>query len=179
MSTSSSVGWRSGAALTALLAPALLAAQTAAPRVPLYWLYNVAETDSAYTVSDERRNRLVRERGYSDMGPIGYVDSAPQPHSRPLRCFHIGPPKTDTSCTTSALEQKIARGLGYEEIGVEGYVPTERAADTVVLYRVSRAYGEGNRDREHRFVVDPDELRRLRKLNWTYDGSKGFVYRVP
>jgi hypothetical protein len=162
-----------------LLAPALLAAQTAAPRVPLYWLYNAAKTDSAYTVSEERRNRLVREGGYSDMGPIGYVDSAPQPHSRPFRCFYIGPPKTDTLCTTSALEQKIIRGLGYDEMDIEGYVPTERAADTIVLFRVSRSYGEGNREREHRFVVDPDELRRLRKLSWAYDGSKGFVYRVP
>jgi hypothetical protein len=113
------------------------------------------------------------------MGPIGYVDSAPQPHSRPLRCFYIGPPKTDTTCTVSALEQKIIRALGYDETGIEGYVPTERSVDSVVLYRMSRAYGEGNRDREHRFVVDPDELRRLRKLNWTYDGSKGFVYRFP
>jgi hypothetical protein len=180
MSTSSSAAWRSAAALAGLLVPPLLAAEPATPpRVPLYWLYNVAETDSAYTVSEERRNRLVRERGYSDMGPIGYVDRGPQPHSRPLRCFYIGPPKTDTSCTTSTLEQKIVRGLGYAEIGVEGYVPTERVAGTIVLYRVSRAYGEGNRDREHRFVVDPDELQRLRNLNWTYDGSKGFVYRVP
>ena len=179
MSTSSGVGWRQSAALTALLVSAPLAAQTAAPRVPLHWLYDAAETDSAYTVSEDRRNRLVRERGYSDMGPIGYVDSAPEPQSRPLRCFHIGPPKTDTTCSVSALEQKIIRALGYDETGIEGYLPTERAADTVVLYRVSRAYGEGNRDREHRFVVDPDELRRLRKLGWTYDGSKGFVYRVP
>jgi hypothetical protein len=180
MSTSDGARWRSTAALAGLLVPALLAAETAPPpRVPLYWLYNVAETDSAYTVSEERRDRLVRERGYSDMGAIGYVDSLPQPHSRALRCFHIGPPKTDTTCTTSALEQKIARGLGYAEIGIEGYVPAKRVADTLVLYRMSRAYGEGDRDREHRFVVDPDELRRLRKLYWTYDGSKGFVYRVP
>jgi len=169
----------SAAALAGVLAPALLAAEMAAPRVPLYWLYNVAETDSAYTVSEDRRDRLVRERGYSDMGPIGYIDTAAQPNARPLRCFYIGPPKTDTSCTTSAVEQKILRGLAYEEIGVEGYVPIERLAGTIVLYRVSRGYGEGNRDREHRFVVDPDELKRLRKLGWTYDGSKGFVYRVP
>jgi hypothetical protein len=154
-------------------------ASTVAARVPLYWLYNAAETDSTYTVSPERRDRLVRERGYADMGPIGYVDAVAQPRSRPLICFAIGAPKTDTSCTTSELEQKIARALGYDETGVEGYIPSERVAGTLVLYRVSRAYGEGNRDREHRFVVDPDELERLRKLGWTYDGSKGFVYRVP
>ena len=137
------------------------------------------ETDSTYTVSPERREWLVRERGYADMGPIGYVDARPQPRSRPLMCFYIGAPKTDTSCTISALEQRLARALGYEEIGVEGFVPSERVAGSIVLYRVSRAYGEGNKDREHRFVVDPDELERLRKLGWTYDGSKGFVYRVP
>jgi hypothetical protein len=158
----------------------MVAAEAATPaRVPLYWLLNAAETDSTYTVSVERRDFLVRERGYADMGPIGYVDAVAQPRSRPLMCFHIGPPRTDTSCTTSALEQKIVRALGYKEIGVEGYVPTERVAGTVVLYRVSRAYGEDERDRERRFVVDSDELERLRKLGWTYDGSKGFVYRVP
>jgi hypothetical protein len=111
----------------------------------LYWLYNAAETDSTYTVSAERRERLVRERGYADMGPIGYVDAVEQPNSRPLKCFVIGVPKTDTSCTTSELEQNIARALGYAETGVEGYVPSERVAGTIVLYRVSRAYGEGNK----------------------------------
>ena len=179
MSTSSASRCLSAAALAGALTPGLLAAETTAPRVPLYWLYNPAQTDSMYTVTEERKDRLVHERGYSDMGVIGYVDSVPQPHSRPLRCFQIGPPKTDGWCTTSGVEQKIARGLGYEDIGIEGYLPVERVADTIVLYRVSRAYGEGNRDREHRFVVDPDELQRLRKLNWTYDGSKGFVYRIP
>jgi hypothetical protein len=48
-----------------------------------------------------------------------------------------------------------------------------------VLYRVSRAYGDGDKDREHRFVISEDELVRLRKQGWTYDGAKGFVYRVP
>ena len=71
------------------------------------------------------------------------------------------------------------RALGYEETGIEGFVPTERVAGSIVLFRVSRAYGEGYKDREHRFVVDPDELERLRKLGWSYDGSKGFVYPVP
>ena len=160
--------------------PAAITAETATPaRVPLYWLHHAAETDSTYTVSVARRDRLVREHGYADMGPIGYVDAVARPRSRPLKCFHIGPPKTDTTCMTSALEQRIVGALGYEEIGIEGYVPTERVADAIVLYRISRAYGAGNRDREHRFVVDPDELERLRKLGWTYDGSKGFVYRVP
>jgi len=158
---------------------AIAAGSAPSARVPLYWLYNAAETDSTYTVSAERRDRLVRERGYADMGPIGYVDAVAQPNSRPLKCFLIGAPKTDTSCTTSELEQSIAGALGYEEIGVEGYVPSERVAGTIVLYRVSRAYGEGNKDREHRFIVDPDELERLRKLGWTYDGSKGFVYLAP
>jgi len=118
----------------------------------------------------------VRERGYADMGPIGYVDAEPGRHSRPLLCFYAAMPKTDTSCTISALEQRIARWLGYEETGVEGFVPRDRVPGSIVLYRVSRAYGDGDKDREHRFVVDPDELRRLRKLGWTYDGAKGFVY---
>jgi hypothetical protein len=160
--------------------PAMAAAQASTPaRVPLYWLWNQSETDSTYTVSAERRAWLVRERGYADMGPIGYVDARPGPHSRPMKCFYIGAPKTDTTCTISALEQKLARALGYEEIGIEGFVPRERVAGSIVLYRVSRAYGEGNKDREHRFAVDPDELQRLRRLGWTYDGSKGFVYPVP
>ena len=65
MSTSSSAGWRSTAALAGLFVPALLAAETALPaRVPLYWLHNVVETDSAHTVREERRNPLVRESGY-------------------------------------------------------------------------------------------------------------------
>lgn len=158
----------------------MAAAQAPAPaRIPLYWLWSERETDSTYTVSTERRDWLVRERGYVDMGPIGYVNAGPERGSRPLMCFHVGAPKTDTSCTISALEQRIARALGYEETGIEGFVPSERVAGSIVLFRVSRAYGEGNKDREHRFVVDPDELERLRKLGWSYDGSKGFVYPVP
>ena len=60
--------------------PAMLAADSRQPpRVPLHWLWNERETDSTYTVSAERRDWLVRERGYADMGPIGYVDARPGP----------------------------------------------------------------------------------------------------
>ncbi|MET0203959.1 MAG: hypothetical protein ABW276_06585, partial [Casimicrobiaceae bacterium] len=108
-----------------------------------------------------------------------YVDARPVGHSRPLRCYYAAAPRTDTSCTISALEQRLARDLGYKEIGVEGFVQSERVSGSVVLYRVFRAYGDGEKDREHRFVVSEDELLRLRKLGWTYDGSKGFVYPGP
>jgi hypothetical protein len=167
--------------LFALTVPsAVLAADSGAPpRVPLHWLWNERETDSTYTVSAERREWLVRERGYADMGPLAYVEARPGPRSRPLMCFYAAAPRTDTSCTISALEQRIARGLGYKEIGIEGFVRSERAAGSIVLYRVFRAYGDGEKDREHRFVVAEDELRRLRKAGWTYDGSKGFVYPGP
>ena len=166
--------------LALFLAPAVAAAEAGAPaRVPLHWLWNEQETDSTYTISAERRDRLVRERGYKDMGAIGYVDARPAPHSRPLVCYYAGAPRTDTSCTASPREQRIARALGYEEIGVEGFLPGERVAGSIVLFRVSRAYGEGNRDREHRFLVSQEELVRLRKVGWTYDGSKGFVYPTP
>ena len=162
------------------LSSAVLAADSGAPpRVPLYWLWNERETDSTYTISAERREWLVRERGYADMGPIAYVDARPGHRSRPLLCFYASAPRTDTSCTISALEQRIARSLGYKEIGVEGFVQSERVAGSVVLYRVFRAYGDGDKDREHRFVVSQDELVRLRKAGWTYDGSKGFVYPGP
>ena len=68
--------------------------------------------------------------------------------------------------------------MGYAAVGVEGFIQDVRIADSVVLYRVSRAYGDG-KDREHRFVTSGDELVRLRKLGWIYDGSKGFVHRTP
>ncbi|MET0683292.1 MAG: hypothetical protein ABWZ29_08130 [Casimicrobiaceae bacterium] len=158
----------------------MLAADTGAPpRVPLHWLWNERETDSTYTVSAERREWLVRERGYADMDAIAYVDARPASRSRPLMCFYAAAPRTDTLCTISALEQRIVRSLGYKEIGVEGFMQSERVAGSIVLYRVSRAYGAGEKDREHRFVVSQDELVRLRKLGWTYDGSKGFVYPGP
>ena len=166
--------------LATSLSSAMLAADTGAPpRVPLHWLWNERETDSTYTVSAERREWLVRERGYADMDAIAYVDARPASRSRPLMCFYAAAPRTDTLCTISALEQRIVRSLGYEEIGVEGFMQSERVAGSIVLYRVSRAYGEGDKDREHRFVVSQDELVRLRKLGWTYDGSKGFVYPGP
>jgi hypothetical protein len=166
--------------VAALLLPLTLEADPGSPpRVPLHWLWNEQQTDSAYTIDAQRRERLVRERGYVDMGVIAYVPSGPAPHSRPLHCFYAGTPRTDTFCSISALEQRLVRALGYEEIGTEGFVRSERTADSVVLYRVSRAYGEGDRDREHRFVVSGDELVRLRRDGWTYDGAKGFVYRAP
>jgi len=149
------------------------------PRIPLHWLWNEKQTDSAYTVNTEHRKWLVRERGYLDMGAVAYVDARPARHSRPLRCFYAAMPRTDTFCSISALEQRLVRSLGYEEVGAQGFVPDERVADSVVLYRVSRAYGDGDKDREHRFVISEDELVRLRKQGWTYDGAKGFVYRVP
>ena len=172
-------GCRSILFALSLSSAALAADSGAPPRVPLHWLWHERETDSTYTISAERREWLVRERGYADMGPLGYVDARPGPRSRPLMCFYAAAPRTDTLCTISAREQRIARSLGYEEIGVEGFVQSERIAGSVVLYRVFRAYGDGDKDREHRFVVSQDELVRLRKLGWTYDGSKGFVYPGP
>jgi hypothetical protein len=79
-------------------------------------------------------------------------------------CFYAAAPRTDTSCTISALEQRIARALGYKEIGVEGFVQSERIAGSVVLYRVFRAYGDGEKDREHRFVVSAGRARAPAKI---------------
>ena len=59
-----------------------------------------------------------------------------------------------------------------------GAGPLTRVADSVVLYRVSRSYGD-SKDREHRFVTSSEELVSLRKQGWVYDGSKGFVHRTP
>ena len=147
------------------------------PRVPLHWLWHEQENDSAYVVSAERRDWLVRERGYVDMGAIAYVDAHATPYSRPLLCFYAPAPRTDTFCSISPLEQRIVRALGYEAVGVEGYVQIERIPGTVALLRASRAHGDGA-DREHRFVVSADALVRLRKQGWTYDGAKGYVYPI-
>ena len=161
-----------------LLAPAMLAASGAPPRIALHWLWHEKQTDSAYTVSAERRAWLIRERGYADMGAIAYVEARAAPHARPLKCFYSPMPRTNTFCSISSLEQRLVRSLGYEEMGAEGFVRSERAAGSVVLYRLSRAYGDG-KDREHRFVISGDELILLRKQGWTYDGAKGFVYPLP
>ena len=158
----------------------MLAAESGVPpRIPLYWLWNEGQTDSAYTVSAERRESLVRERGYVDMGAIAYVDGSPAPHARPLACFYAAAPRTDTFCSTSALEQRLVRALGYKDVGAEGFVRVNRAPGSVVLYRVSRVSGAGDGDHEHRFAVSEEELVRLRKEGWTYDGAKGFVYPRP
>jgi hypothetical protein len=149
-----------------------------AERVPLRWLWHEEHHDSAYTVSDERRDRLVRERGYADMGILAYVDARPSPQGRPLRCVYSGAPRTDTFCSISPVEQRIARALGYVDLGAEGYVEIDRVPNTVALYRVSRAWGDGG-DREHRFVISSDELVRLRRQGWTYEGAKGYVYPAP
>ena len=68
--------------------------------------------------------------------------------------------------------------MGYVDVGVEEFVHEQKFAGSVVLYRLNRGYGDGT-DREHRFVTSGEELVRLRKPGWTYDGSKGFVSPVP
>ena len=165
--------------LALLLAPVMLvAAPEGPPRVPLHWLWHETETDSAYTASAAQRELLIRDRGYVDMGPIAYVEARPAPHARPLKCFYSPAPRTNTFCSISAFEQRLIRSLGYAEVGTAGFVRDERFEGSVVLYRVSRSYGDG-KDREHRFVTSGDQLLRLRKLGWTYDGAKGFVYPLP
>ncbi len=151
-----------------------VAGNDATPRLALHWLWNEAQTDSAYTVNVERRNRLIREHGYIDMGAIAHVDARPSPNTRPLICFYSGPPRTNSFCSISAREHKLIRSLGYQEVSIEGYVAVERTAESLVLFRLSRSYGDG-KDREHRFAVTSAELVRLRKQGWTYDGAKGFV----
>lgn len=147
-------------------------------RVPLHWLWHEKEHDSAYTVSATRRDQLVRERGYADMGILAWVAARPGLNARPLRCFYSGAPRTDTFCSISALEHRVVRAMGYEPIGDEGFVEIERVPEAVPLYRVSRAHGDGA-DREHRFTISGEELVRLRKDGWTYDGAKGYVYPAP
>jgi hypothetical protein len=165
--------------IACLLLRSVFAFAAPAPaRIPLHWLWHEQETDSAYTVSAERRELLLR-RGYVDMGAIAYVDAQPISHARLLKCFYSPAPRTNTFCSASAIEQRVIRALGYEQVSTEGYVQHERAADSLVLYRLSRAYGNDAKDREHRFVTSGDEVLRLRKQGWTYDGSKGFVYGSP
>lgn len=169
----------SGSRACALVFLVAIAAHAGTPRaqerLSLRWLWHEEEHDSAYTVSEERRDWLVRVRGYTDMGTLAYVDAQPSPHARALLCFYSGAPRTDTFCSISPLAHRIVRKLGYETIGVEGYVQRKRVPGSVALFGVSRPYGDGA-DREHRFVIDPDELVRLRKEGWTYDGAQGFVY---
>lgn len=162
-----------------VLASATLAADSAPPpRMPLHWLWHETGTDSAYTVSAARREWLIRERGYADMGPIAYVDMHQVPRSRLLKCFYASAPRTNTFCSISRFEQRLIHSMGYAEVGAEGFIQDARVAGSVVLYRVSRSYGDG-KDREHRFVTSSEELVRLRKQGWVYDGSKGFVHRTP
>ncbi len=153
------------------------AAPDASTHIPLHWLWNEQQNDSAYTIDAERRDRMVRERGYVDMGTIAYVDALPAPDARPLKCFYSSP-RTDTFCSISSLEHRIVRALGYEEVATEGFVQRSRVPGSVALFRMSRPYGAGA-DLEHRFVISRDELMRLRKQKWTYDGAKGYVYPLP
>lgn len=148
-------------------------------RVPLYWLWHEQQTDSAYTQSEERREFLVRERGYRSMGIIAYVDTRKSPRSKSLKCFYAAEPRTNTFCSISETEQRFIVAIGYQMVSDEGFILNEREPGTVVLYRVSKAYGERGADREHRFVTSSEELVRLRSLGWTYDGSKGFVHLSP
>lgn len=147
-------------------------------RVPLYWLWNEQQTDSAYTVSADRRDRMVREQGYVDMGVLAYIDLHQAQDSRPLKCFYSPAPRTNTFCSTSRTEQRTIHSFGYQHIGDEGYVRTRRAPGTVPLFRLNRAYGNGE-DREHRFTTSEVELERLRKQAWTLDGTKGYVFTMP
>jgi hypothetical protein len=95
-------------------------------------------------------------------------------------CFYAAAPRTDTSCTISALEQRIARALGYKEIGIEGFVRSERAAGSIVLYRVFAQYGDG--DEGPRATGSSSRRTSLcaceRRAGPTM-GPKGFVYPGP
>jgi hypothetical protein len=164
---------------TLLLLPATAACDAGqSPRVALHWLWNERETDSAYTVDAARRASMTRERGYADMGVVAYVDSRPGRSGRPLKCFYFPAPHTNTFCSISRIEQKTIRDLGYRYTSDEGYLEIEKTEGAVALFRLSRAYGNGD-DTEHRFVVSEDELRRLRKDGWTFDGVKGYVFTEP
>ena len=91
------------------------------PRVALHWLWNERETDSTYTVRPERREWLVRERGYADMGPIGYIDAEPGRHSRPLVCFYAAMVALAVALVYGTIVL-VARLTGL--IAEPGYAPT-------------------------------------------------------
>ncbi len=121
----------------------------------------------------------MREQGYVNMGVIGYLDRQKSARSRPFTCFYAPAPRTNTFCSASAMEQRLILAIGYARVADEGFLLDEREQGSVVLYRLSKAYGERSADREHRFVTSGAELVRLRALGWTYDGSKGFIHSSP
>ncbi len=149
-------------------------ASVESPRVALHWLRHERQTDSAYTVDAETRDRMVREQGYVDMGVLAYVDSASTPYARPLKCFY-SPPHSNTFCSTSRIEERIIRAMGYTYVSEEGYVRIQKTEGTVALFRLSRVYANIE-DREHRFVISTEEVERLRKQGWAFDGVKGYVF---
>ncbi len=144
------------------------------PRVPLYWIWHERQTDSAYTVNMDRRDRMVREQGYVDLGVLAYVDSVPAQFTRPLKCFYSSP-HTNTFCSTSRSEERIIRAMGYGYVSDEGYVRIQKTEGTIALFRLTRVYGNSE-DREHRFVTSENELESLRKQGWAFDGVKGYVF---
>jgi hypothetical protein len=164
---------------TALQALAVAASATGdLSRVPLHWLWNEQQTDSAYTVDAGRLALFVHERGYVDMGVLAYVDALPSANGRPLKCFYFPAPRTDTFCSMSLIEQRTVRALGFAYTSDEGYLRVHPSEGTIPLFRLSRRYGNGD-DREHRFVISEEELVRMRKQGWELDGVKGYVSTTP
>ena len=168
------------AVFTALQALAVAASAAGdLPRVPLHWLWNEQQTDSAYTVDAGRLALFVHERGYVDMGVLAYVDALPSANGRPLKCFYFPAPRTDTFCSMSLIEQRTVRALGFAYTSDEGYLRVHPSEGTVPLFRLSNSYGKGDDDREHRFVISEEEFVRMRKQGWTFDGVKGYVSTTP
>jgi len=167
------------AVVTALQALAVaVSAAGDLPRVPLHWLWNEQQNDSAYTVDAGRLALFVHERGYVDMGVLAYVDVLPSANGRPLKCFYFPAPRTDTFCSTSLIEQRTVRAMGFAYTSDEGYLRVHPSEGTIPLFRLSRSYRNSD-DREHRFVISEEELVRMREQGWVLDGVKGYVSTTP
>jgi hypothetical protein len=150
----------------------------AGERVPLHWLWNEKDTDSAYAISTDAIGRYLAS-GYRDMGAVAMVDAELKAGTFPLVCFYKGPPATDTFCSLSAVEQRLVKEMGFKHVGTAGFLFRDRVRGSFPVFRMSRDYGPSQRDREHRLVFDESLIPAMSKEGWTMDGTKAYVMGVP
>ncbi|MCK5231363.1 MAG: RHS repeat protein, partial [Desulfobulbaceae bacterium] len=107
---------------------------------PLYHLYHAGLNTHFYTSSGSTKDEKISE-DYSDLGPVGYIYSTPQPDTVPF-VYLEHTTNTDNFYTISKFEfQNAIDNLGFENRGVIGYVSPLGMKDPAAQQRPQANFG--------------------------------------
>jgi hypothetical protein len=150
----------------------LLRSEAESPYKPLYRLHNPTTMQYRFTMSEEERSVLVRDKGYIEESIAGYLSDTSRSGTKPLYRLH-NPAAMKYYFTMSEHERDVlVRDLDYWNDGIAGYLSDTSRSGTKPLYRLRNPA-----TMHQHFTMDENERNALiRDSSYFDDGIAGYMW---